>query len=331
MRKLHILIFFIATLCSCSRQDYPIETRQFECLAGTYAGLGVDLRQELSKFEEHLINAGVLSDKSGESYYEIYKKIEISGDVNFTFQYSFIDSIKSHCDNYEDINADCIKQAEKLKKTRKYKKSKIYQLEVAMDSILVTDNITVSNVASVILRILSPEDFENDYYRMSAILMLATTQDSYSGMSVKLPPITEEEQSEKTESRNILFVFISTCNDSVMLNNRNVSIDNLADVVKNYIISDSKDSTMPELIPKYIDLIGDCYQSKLIISLRNERDALYMTYVNVQNQLFEAYNIARNEKAIEYFGLEFNKLTTEQQTAIKELVPIRISEAEPIR
>jgi hypothetical protein len=197
-----------------------------------------------------------------------------------------------------------------------------------MDSIRNIGNLNVSEVADIILRVLNPKDFEHDYYKMTALLMLATTQDSDSGVIGGLPT-TSNDGEKAIDKRNLLPVIITAENDSVILNDTKVSINELSEIVVNYIISDSNDITMPELIPIHIDLIGECFQSKLIISMQNDRGTSYNTYIKVQDKLTGAYKEVRNDKAIEYFDLEFDKLTTEQKEAIKELIPMRISEAEP--
>jgi len=87
MRNILILIIFTLTINSCSGQDYSIESKHFDCIVKTSSELGVDLKKELSDFEEHLIESGVLADNSGESYYKIYEIIKETGDINFAFQY----------------------------------------------------------------------------------------------------------------------------------------------------------------------------------------------------------------------------------------------------
>lgn len=312
-------------------QDYSVESKHFNCLVKTSAELGVDLKKELSNFEKHLIAAGALADNSGNSYYRLYEKIKETGDVSYVFQYSLFDSIRSSANNIEfkDLGGDCIKLAEKTQRTRRYQKSKLFQLKLSMDSIRNSQNIYIKEVADVILRILSPEDFDHDYYKMTALLMLAATQDVSTGIERKLPPIAENTDGAPINKRNLLVVHVTTDNDSVILNNTKVSIEDLTDIVERYLISDSKDTTMPEMILVNIDLIGDCFQSNLVISLQNERETSYSTYVEVQNKLIKAYRRVRNDKAMEFFNLEFDELSVDQQNSIKQLIPISISEAEP--
>ncbi len=333
MRNILILIIFTLTINSCSGQDFSIESKHFDCMVKTSSELGVDLKKELSDFEEHLIEVGVLADNSGESYYKIYEIIKETGDINFEFQYSLIDSIKAHIDKDSieviEIIGDCLSLAEKTQKSKKFKRSKVYQLKVGMDSIVYSEKVNPSEIASMILSVLSPKDFEHDYYKMTVLLLLATTQDVDSGLIRKLPPLPESKEIEPIDKRNLLIVYITTDNDSVMVNDKKESIEDLTSIVEKYIKSDSTDLTMPELIPLNIDLIGDCFQSKLIISMRNERATSYNTYVKVQDNLVSAYKNVRNERAVEYFNMDFDNLTDDQKRAIKELIPQRISEAEP--
>ena len=52
-------------------------------------------------------------------------------------------------------------------------------------------------------------------------------------------------------------------------------------------------------------------------------------YIAVQDQLTAAYNEMRNNKANEKWGKNFDELTPEQQEAVKDVIPMAISEAEP--
>ena len=301
MRNILILALLTLTINSCSGQDYSIETKHFDCIDKTYSELGVDIKEELSDFEEHLIDAGVLADNSGESYYKIYEIIKETGDINFSFQYSLLDSIKAKINkddiDFNKLSTDCIKLAEKTYKTKKYERSKIYQLKVGTDSIKNSGSIEPSGIASMILSVLSPKDFEHDYYKMTVLILLATTQDVNSGIIRKLPPLTESKEKESINKRNLLTVYVTTDNDSVLVNDKKKSIEDLTGIVEKYIKSDSTDTSMPELIPINIDLIGDCFQSKLIIFLQNDRGTSYSTYIKVQNKLTDAYRNIRNTKS----------------------------------
>lgn len=52
-------------------------------------------------------------------------------------------------------------------------------------------------------------------------------------------------------------------------------------------------------------------------------------YIAVQDQLTAAFSEMRNMKANEKWGKNFNELTPEQQEAVKDVIPMQVSEAEP--
>ena len=69
--------------------------------------------------------------------------------------------------------------------------------------------------------------------------------------------------------------------------------------------------------------------TKGVISLSNDLDTKYGTYIAVQNELVAAINELREELAKSKFQKAFIDLDKEQQDAIRDIYPSRISEAEP--
>ncbi|MEG2494007.1 MAG: biopolymer transporter ExbD, partial [Rikenellaceae bacterium] len=69
--------------------------------------------------------------------------------------------------------------------------------------------------------------------------------------------------------------------------------------------------------------------SKAVISLQNTRYTSYNMYIKVQNELTRAYNELRNDLSQREFGKTYDNLDENQQTAIRDAIPLRISEAEP--
>jgi len=65
-----------------------------------------------------------------------------------------------------------------------------------------------------------------------------------------------------------------------------------------------------------------------VIHLEFSRKSNYQTYVSVLSELTAAYNELRNEWAIEQFRKPFVDLSEEQQTAVREVYPLQISEKE---
>ena len=93
-----------------------------------------------------------------------------------------------------------------------------------------------------------------------------------------------------------------------------------------------------------INLLGGDYKqlpASALISMQNDNNTTYNTYLQVQNELQSAVNELRDELAIAKFGISYRELediygknkqdksTLEKITAVRALYPQRISEAEP--
>ena len=93
-----------------------------------------------------------------------------------------------------------------------------------------------------------------------------------------------------------------------------------------------------------IDLLGGDYKelpASALISMQNDNNTTYNTYLQVQNELQSAVNELRDELAFAKFGQYYrdlediysrnkqDKKTLEKITAVRSVYPQRISEAEP--
>lgn len=160
--------------------------------------------------------------------------------------------------------------------------------------------------------------------------LVTTTMNVDSGIMRTLPPIAEEQEVEiKMKKRNILFVSINA-RDQVLLNlTELIDISQLKDRAKKFILNAENDVEMPEVEVKNVEGIGNIRVSSAIISLQNTTGTSYDIYVKVQNELTRAYNEIRDDYAIRYFGTSYVRLDEDKLKAIREAVPLRISEAEP--
>ena len=68
---------------------------------------------------------------------------------------------------------------------------------------------------------------------------------------------------------------------------------------------------------------------KHVISVTNDVGTSYQVYIDVQNELVAAYNELRNEMALARFGKEYLNCSEDEQKAIRDFIPQKISEAEP--
>ena len=90
------------------------------------------------------------------------------------------------------------------------------------------------------------------------------------------------------------------------------------------------DESLPERVSKDIDFFGPTMVTeKHVVSLQNDRSSSYQAYIDVQNELVAAYNELRDELSQEKWGKNYSELNEDQQKAVREIYPQKISEAEP--
>ncbi|KAA6351311.1 hypothetical protein EZS27_001274 [termite gut metagenome] len=165
--------------------------------------------------------------------------------------------------------------------------------------------------------------------------LITTSMDTDSGLARRLPPPPEENAKENeidVKERNVLVVLINA-NNELKCGRDIMDIRNLKALrtrVKEFIANPNNDSWLPELSSMNVAFFGDVMVTKdHIISLQNDRGTSYDAYFQVQNELVAAYNELRDEKAQEKWQKKYAELTDEQQKAVRDIYPQRISEAEP--
>ena len=99
---------------------------------------------------------------------------------------------------------------------------------------------------------------------------------------------------------------------------------------KEFIVNPYDDEKLPEKHRKNIPLLGDCMiTEKHVISVQNDVGTSYKAYIDVQNELVAAYNELRDELGKAKFGKTYAQCDEDEQKAIREYYPQKISEAEP--
>lgn len=162
--------------------------------------------------------------------------------------------------------------------------------------------------------------------------LITTSMDTDRGLARLLPPPPEsnnESEPNKIKERNILQVYLNK-DDQLMCGSEYISIDQLRDKTKEFIANVANDETKPQKTQKDVEFFGPTMVSdKHVISLQNDRGSSYQAYISVQNELVAAYNELRDELAQQKWQKTYSELGEEQQKAIRDIYPQRISEAEP--
>ena len=166
--------------------------------------------------------------------------------------------------------------------------------------------------------------------------LITTSMDTDMGLARRLPQPPEDEeikQELKIKERNVMEVRINAqgflwVKDGTA--SSYVDIRELKARAKQFITNESNLSILPEKHPINIPLLGTCYLTdKHVISVQTDRGTPYNMYFQVQNELVAAYNELRDELAKEEFGYKYEFLTKDEQKAVREVYPQKISEAEP--
>ena len=161
--------------------------------------------------------------------------------------------------------------------------------------------------------------------------LMVTTMDKEEGIARQLPPIPPEDQKvedQQVNRRNIIQVKINS-NDRLLAGGVPMDVSQLKDKIKEFMTNPNDDPNLPEKAVKEVKGIGPVPVSKGVISLQNDRGTTYQAYITVQNELVKAINELRDDFSMKKKKKKYAKLDEEQQDAVREAVPQRISEAEP--
>jgi biopolymer transport protein ExbD len=162
--------------------------------------------------------------------------------------------------------------------------------------------------------------------------LVTTTMDVDSGLERRLPqwvdPNLEIDDDQQIKERNVFVVLVNRDNN-LLVENEWTRVEDLREKAKEFLANPNNSETLPEKEPVQVPLFGEVMVSKGVISLRNDLDTKYGTYIAVQNELVAAVNELREELAKEKFGKPFTDCDEQQQEAIRDVIPSRISEAEP--
>ena len=163
--------------------------------------------------------------------------------------------------------------------------------------------------------------------------LITTTISSETGILTKLPPMENSTSGIKAMQRNLLEVRANK-NNQLLVNNQLVSIDELKAITIDFLRNENHDITLPEFKQIAFKGLGEVPVSKQVISVQNDRETDYNTYISIRNELLSAYHQVRNEIAIKHYNQTFDELIQDNNTVavnnIKKILPQRISEAEPI-
>jgi len=176
--------------------------------------------------------------------------------------------------------------------------------------------------------------------------LVTTTMEKDKGINRKLPPMEDSDEDVIIKQKNIFTVLLND-KDQLLVEDEIMQVKDLRAAAVEFL--DNGGGTDPEgnrcdyckgkRDPKSSD-----HPSKAIISLKNSRKTSYGIYISVQNELVGAYNVLRNKRSSELYGMTFlemqknmkpvsnwvgNKVKLKEQIdRIKDEYPMKLSEVQ---
>ena len=175
--------------------------------------------------------------------------------------------------------------------------------------------------------------------------LVTTTIGVDQGINRKLPPFQEQPPEPPVNKRNILSVLVNM-NNQVLVNDELMDIKDIRQTAIDFL--DNNGDGKCSYCEGAKDKTSSDNPTEAVISLDNDGETKYETYIAVQNELVGAYNFLRNRACMARYGISFNELEyifsdpgskadyTDQELekmgekvkVIQELYPQRLSEAE---
>ena len=155
-------------------------------------------------------------------------------------------------------------------------------------------------------------------FLLLVFFLVTTTMNPDTGITVKLPPWSEDDAEEvKLNKRNVFAVLVNA-NNELLVRGEPEDIGSLRERAKEFIANPTHRADLAE-VPKIE-----------IISLKNDRGTKYATYLAVYNELKAAYRELWDTESQRLYGVPYSEdLTTEQKKKIRSKYPFILSEAEP--
>ncbi|MDT0539163.1 MULTISPECIES: ExbD/TolR family protein [Croceitalea] len=171
--------------------------------------------------------------------------------------------------------------------------------------------------------------------------LVTTTIETDAGLDRMLPPIEPPDTDVVIKQKNIFTVNINK-NGQLLADENLMDIKDLRKAAMEFLDNGGDGSC--DYCKGKRDGSSSDNPSKAIISLKNDRETKYATYITVQNELVGAYNDLRNREANRLFNRDFVAMESEylnpetpssvreelkdKVKRIQDLFPQKLSEAE---
>lgn len=172
--------------------------------------------------------------------------------------------------------------------------------------------------------------------------LVTTTIETDAGLDRMLPPMDPPEDIDVVIKQKNIFTVNINRNGQLLVEDELMDLKNLRAAAVAFLENGGDGSC--SYCKGRKDLSSSDNPEKAIISLKNDRETKYATYITVQNELVGAYNDLRNRVAQSLYGDDFTKMEAEylnpetpsdirddlkdKVKKVQEMFPQKLSEAE---
>ncbi|MDG1731110.1 MAG: biopolymer transporter ExbD [Algibacter sp.] len=135
--------------------------------------------------------------------------------------------------------------------------------------------------------------------------LVTTTIETDSGINRKLPPMEESDEDVIIKQKNIFTVLLNG-KDQLLVEDELMELKDLRKAAREFLDNGGDGSC--NFCKGKRDPASSDNPDKAIISLANNRETTYKTYIAVQNELVAAYNELRDARAEALYGKSFAEM-----------------------
>ena len=177
--------------------------------------------------------------------------------------------------------------------------------------------------------------------------LVTTTIEKDRGLVRALPPEQPENVEPPIIKEKNLFVVIVNKNDELLVEDKPMEMKDLQEAAVAFL----DNGGVPKGQEGYCDYCqgerdpsSSDFPDKAIVTVKNDRETSYETYITVQNELVGAYNFLRDRESQRLYGWKFTEVkkaidegvykgneesTKEKLDVIKKMYPQKLSEIDP--
>jgi len=152
------------TCCSKVKIRDGLEAKICQCIYNKHDSIGIDIKKELLKYEQHLIENACLIDTTGKSYIQVFEVIARENASPFNTDYSIDGLSLQSIVGY----GECF-YSQKESPELAHSNSKMKELYSSYDSIASSGDISPSKIALILITVLDASDFDKELFRIHAL------------------------------------------------------------------------------------------------------------------------------------------------------------------